>query len=167
MLQRLRSMISRRIVGSLALAVTACGQDSPENGVGTEESTVVDDFSGGVDGPVMFVAGPPTEGGDDAAIEGPLTRDGDCLFVGDDAPGSRYAVLWPFGTSWDDQSEEVVLFDGTRIALGATLSAGGGFPYADDLGRFADDDDLIERADACAEGEYRELAHVQHSISAD
>jgi len=78
---------------------------------------VVNDFSGGVDGPVMFVAGPPTEGGEDAAIEGPLMRDGDCLFAGDDAPGSRFAVLWPFGTSWDDQSEEVVLSDSTIDSL--------------------------------------------------
>lgn len=167
-LQRPRSMISRRILGALALALAAagCGQDSPENGAGTARSTVVDDFSGGVDGPVMFVSGPPTEGGDGAAIEGTLTRDGDCLFVGDEVPGSRFAVLWPFGTSWDDQSDEVVLLDGTRIPIGATLFAGGGFPSADDVGRFADDIDLIERAEACAEGEYRELAHVQHSISA-
>lgn len=160
-------MISRRIVGALALAVTAtaCGQNSLQNSASDTQSTVVDDLSGGVDGPVMFVPGPPPKGGQDAAIEGTLTRDGDCLFVGDEAPGSRFAVLWPFGTSWDDQSEEVVLFDGTRIALGATLSAGGGYPYADGLQRLADEDDLIERADACAEGEYRELAHVQHSIS--
>ncbi len=47
---------------------------------------------------------------DDAGIEGMFTHDGDCLYVGDEAPG-------------------------------------------------------IERADACAEGEYRELAHVQQSIS--
>lgn len=123
------------------------------------------DYSGGVDGPVMFVPGPPAEAGEDAAIEGTLTRDGDCLYVGDEAPGSRYAVLWPFGTSWDDLSDEVVLSDGTRIALGATISAGGGYPYADALGDLTDADDLIARADACAEGEYRELAHVQHSIS--
>lgn len=35
----------------------------------------------------------PDHGGcDDALIEGVLVLDGDCLFVGDDAPGARFAV---------------------------------------------------------------------------
>lgn len=75
----------------------------------------------------MFVPGPPADEGEDAMIEGVLTRDGDCLFVGDGAPGTRFAVLWPYGTSWDEGAQEVVAADGTRIPLGATLSAGGGY----------------------------------------
>lgn len=109
--------------------------------------------------------GPATDGGEDALIEGVLVRDGDCLFVGDGAPGSRFAVLWPFGTSWDDEAQEVVGSDGTRISLGSTLSAGGGYGSPEMMQRLLDSDVLKERADACAEGEFRELAHVQHSIS--
>lgn len=123
-------------------------------------------WSGGVDGPVMFVPGPPADGGEDAWIEGVLVRDGDCLLVGDGAPGTRFAVLWPFGTSWDEGAQEVVAADGSRIPLGATLSAGGGYGSPEMLQHLLDVDALRDRAQACAEGEFRELAHVQHSISA-
>ncbi len=110
-------------------------------------------------------ARPPTEGGEDALIEGVLVRDGDCLFVGDGAPGTRFAVLWPFGTSWDEDAQEVVTAGGIRIRLGSMLSAGGGYGSPDTLQRLLDHDALRERADECAEGEFRELAYVQHSIS--
>jgi len=128
-------------------------------------TSIVADFAGGVDGPVMFSPGPPTSGGDDALIEGTLVRDGDCLFVGDGVPGSRYAVLWPFGTTWDAETQEVVGPDGTRVPLGSTLSAGGGYGSPDDLQRLVVDDALAARANACAEGKFKELAVVQHSIS--
>ena len=98
-------------------------------------------------------------------IQGVLTRDGACLFVDDGAPGTRFAVLWPYGTSWDEGAQEVVAADGTRIPLGARLSAGGGYGSPEMLERLLDVDALRDRAQACAEGEYRELAHVQHSIS--
>ncbi|MDW3216735.1 MAG: hypothetical protein R8G01_22285 [Ilumatobacteraceae bacterium] len=92
-------------------------------------------------------------------------RDGDCLFVGGGAPGLRTAVLWPFGTTWDAEAQEVVGPDGTRIPPGSTLSAGGGFGSPEMLEHLLVDDALAARVDACAEGEFRELAYVQHSIS--
>lgn len=142
---------------------TTQSADSTEPAVATSQGS---DFAGGVDGPVMFAPGPATEGGDDALIEGVLVLDGDCLFVGDGAPGARFAVVWPFGTTWDADAEEVVGPDGIRIPLGSTLSAGGGYGSPETLEHLLDDDALAERADACAEGEFRELAYVQHSISA-
>lgn len=123
------------------------------------------DFAGGVDGPVMFAPGPLMDGGEDALIEGVLVRDDDCLFVGGGAPGSRLAVLWPFGTAWDEDAQQVVVANGTRIPLGSMLSAGGGYGSPEMLQHLLGDDSLGERVDACAEGEFKELAHVQHSIS--
>jgi hypothetical protein len=130
------------------------------------ETSLAPSLAGGVDGPVMFVPGPPTEGGEDALIEGVLVRDGDCLFVGDGAPGTRFAALWPFGTAWDEVAQEVVTASGTRIPVGSTFSAGGGYGSPEMLHHLLDGDVLKARANACAEGEFRELAHVQHSISA-
>jgi hypothetical protein len=167
------------VVMGLALVVagTSCGgteaQDagapsSTEQMTGGSEPAATSeesDFGGGVDGPVMFAPGPPAEGGDDALIEGVLVLDGDCLFVGDGAPGTRFAVLWPFGTTGDTEAQEVVNPDGTRVAVGSMLSAGGGYGSPETLGHLLDDDVLADRADACAEGEFRELAFVQHSIS--
>lgn len=131
----------------------------------TLSSTASLDSSGGVDGPVMFAAGPSTEGGEDALIEGILVRDGDCLFVGDAEPGSRFAVLWPFGTSWDDAAQAVVTSSGEAIPVGSIVSAGGGYPYAENVQQMPVTDELSERVGQCAEGEFRELAHVQHSIT--
>lgn len=148
--------------GAVSGASTVPTTDGADSSVDT---SLAPDFAGGVDGPVMFVPGPPTDGGEDALIEGVLVRDGDCLFVGDGAPGTRFAVLWPFGTAWDEDAQEVVTADGTRIPLGSTLSAGGGYGSPEMLQHLRDDDALRERADACAEGEFRELAYVQHSIS--
>lgn len=141
-----------------------------EPGSTTGESTgssLPPDFAGGVDGPVMFAPGPPSQGGDDALIEGALVRDGDCLFAGGGTPGARFAVLWPFGTTWDDDAQEVIAPDGTRIPVGSTFSAGGGYGSPETLQQLLDTDALAERADACAEGEFRELAHVQHSITVE
>ena len=123
------------------------------------------DFAGGVDGPVMFAPGPPSSGGMMALIQGVLVRDGDCLFAGDGAPGSRVTILWPFGTTWDDAAQAVVVSDGTRIPVGSAFSAGGGSASREVLQLLPDDAALAERADACAEGENKEIALVQHSIS--
>ncbi len=171
-------MRMRALVVGLALAAAgaSCGGSDPDDATapssttqstgGSEPASSQDsDFAGGVDGPVMFAPGPPTEGGEDALIEGVLVLDGDCLFVGDGAPGTRFALLWPFGTTWDADAQEVVGRDGTRMAIGSMLSAGGGYGSPEALRHLLDDDALAERADACAEGEFRELAHVQHSIS--
>ncbi len=171
------------IVGvALMVAVSGCGETASD-GAGAPPSTVQSsagsstttatppttsigvDFAGGTDGPVMFAPGPPADGGEDALIQGVLVRDGDCLFVGDGAPGARIAVLWPFGTSWDADADEVVAPDGTRIPVGSVFSAGGGYGSPELLLRSAAGGPLAERAEACVEGDYRELAHVQHSIS--
>jgi hypothetical protein len=177
-------MRMRIVVFGLALIAASggCGDSDPEEArtassastaqttTGSESSattSITPDFPGGIDGPVMFAPGPPMEGGQDALIEGVLVRDGDCLFVGDRAPGTRYAILWPFGTAWDDDAQEVIAPDGTRIPLGSILSAGGGYRSPETLQRLLDANALAERANACAEGEFRELAHVQHSITVE
>ena len=164
----------------LIAACTGCGTSgadgsgpaSPTSTAATSDekeslttTSVSEDFAGGLDGPVMFTPGLPSERGEEALIEGVLVRDGDCLFVGDGAPGTRFAVLWPFGTSWVEDGQEVIAANGTRIPLGASFSAGGGYGSPEMISARLDGDQLRERANECAEGEYRELAHVQHSIA--
>ncbi len=129
-------------------------------------TSLASDFSGGVDGPVMFAPGPPTEGGDDAHIGGVLVRDGDCLYAGDEPAGTRDALVWPFGTTWDADEQVVVAPDGTRIPVGATLSASGGwYGPPENLPELLADEELADRARACVEGEHRLLAIVQHRIT--
>lgn len=130
-------------------------------------TSVAPDYSGGVDGPVMFVPGPRPDVGQEALIEGTLIRDGDCLYVGVPESGSRYAILWPFGTSWDADSNEVITADLTRIPVGSTISTGGGYGSPEQLESLLTDDALFDRADACADGEFRELAHIQHPITVE
>ena len=74
---------SQRLAGAAILMVTllACSEEPSPMDVPAADT----DYSGGVDGPVMFVPGPPAEAGQDAGIEGTLTRDRDCLYVGDEA----------------------------------------------------------------------------------
>lgn len=131
----------------------------------SSESQPPSDFRGGVDGPVMFAPGPSTDGGEDALIEGVLVRDGDCLFVGTAEPGDRFAALWPFGTSWDDDAEAVVTSGGDVIPVGSIVSAGGGYPYAEKVQQLSATDAFVDRVEHCAEGQFRELAHIQHTIT--
>lgn len=152
----------REGTGAASVSPTTPTPDAAEPATNTR---VEPDNADGVDGPVMFAPRPSTEGGDDALIEGTLVRDGGCLYVDNEPLGMRFPLLWPFGTSWDDDAQEVVTSDGNRIPVGSQLSAGGGYGSAEMLQHWLDDDELRARANECAEGEFGELAHVQHSIS--
>jgi hypothetical protein len=97
------------------LRVLAAGSES------SAATSITPAFAGGIDGPVMFAAG-PLEDGEDALIEGVLVRGGD-LPLRRRPPLARGTVLWrPFGTAWDDDAKEVIAPDGTRIRV-LTLSS--------------------------------------------
>lgn len=116
---------------------------------------------GGMDGPVMYAA--RRDAGDYMAAEiiGTLELDGDCLYT--TFEGNRYPVLWPYGTTWDDDSSSVVLPDGTTIALGGEVYGGGGYLYADTIGGYTGNETVLERAEQCAEDPYFEIAVMQYT----
>lgn len=77
-----------------------------------------------VEGPVISV-----EVGDaamDGIVLGVLDYDGACLSLVDPDTGDRTAVAWRTGTTWNPDRTSVVLPDGREVALGDTVSAGGG-----------------------------------------
>ncbi|MCB0969203.1 MAG: META domain-containing protein, partial [Ilumatobacter sp.] len=87
---------------------------------------------GGLDGPVMYAA--LVEGEQDqmtAEIIGTLELDGDCLYTAFE--GNRYPVLWPYGTTWDEDTSTVVLPDGTAFAIGGEVYGRGGYLYPDTI----------------------------------
>jgi hypothetical protein len=78
----------------------------------------------------------------DALLRGPVRLADGCLFIGS-AP-----VIWPTGTTWDDEADAVLLKDGTRVAMGASVSGGGGSLSAADIaGVF--NQELAEAVRAC------------------
>lgn len=120
------------------------------------------DRDGGVDGPVMYAA--RVDGMQDqmaAEIIGTLELDGDCLYTAFE--GNRYPVLWPYGTTWDEDTSSVVLADGSVLALGDELSGGGGYLYPDTIGGLTSSSSVLARAEQCGEEPYFEIAVLQSS----
>lgn len=118
------------------------------------------DRGGGLDGPVMYAARSDGEQDQMAAeIIGTLELDGDCLYTAFE--GNRYPVLWPYGTTWDEDSSSVVLPDGTELTIGGEVYGGGGYLYPDTIGGLTSDESVLERAELCAEEPYSEIAVLQ------
>ncbi len=98
-------------------ALTAC---SPAAGDDASSPGVV------VDGPVVANS-THSDSSMAAYVGGTLTYDGTCLTL-DDEP-----VLWPVGTTWDEQASTLLLPEGDTITAGSALYGGGGHtPLADD-----------------------------------
>lgn len=58
--------------------------------------------------------------GMDALVGGTLTYDDGCVLLSGDV------VVWPDGTSWDEEATVVRLGDGTEIHVGDSVTGGGG-----------------------------------------
>jgi hypothetical protein len=99
------------------------------------------------DGPVVTTD--PTDGlGEMAAAGGVLELVGECLFLPDG--DASVAVVWPSGTSWDSDTQVVELVDGTRVALGDEIEAGGGYRPGGGLMREVSSLDGRKLAEECA-----------------
>ncbi|MEM9562384.1 MAG: hypothetical protein AAGA93_07215 [Actinomycetota bacterium] len=113
----------------------------------------------GVDGPVVHSGFSFAAGGEDALIEGVVSLDGDCLYLGHpDLPGIRYPAVWPHGTGWQDEPPGVVLPGGDVALLGARVSGGGGFHSEHRRIESVTSDEGAELALGCTEDPYREVA---------
>lgn len=110
--------------------------------------------AGSVDGPV--IEGHRSMGGETALIEGTLQFEDGCLYLGQPGTDERYPVVWPHGTSWDEDESAVVLPGGTLAYAGDSVSGGGGIHDAGSL----DSSNAEGRAlaEACVDNTYNEVA---------
>lgn len=124
----------------------------------------LDEFIGVVDGPVLSVTGP--RGDSEAAmIQGLLALEDGCLYVRNEEWGPS-ALLWPFGTTWDAETQEVVGLDGSRATVGERLVTGGGYGTAEHYQeqRRLIGEGLAEAAVACTAGEINTIALVSNAF---
>ncbi len=111
--------------------------------------------AGSVDGPV--IEGSRRTDGTDALVEGTLQIEDGCLYLGHPDTDERYPVIWPNGTSWDEDESGVRLPDGTLVHEGNRVSGGGGYPYVFNLGRYTNSEGQ-ELARECVDNTYDEIA---------
>lgn len=120
----------------VALSLTSCGgQNEVESG-----------------GYVIYVASrdlfPP--GGQDALIQGVLALRGECVVLESGESGSWVPVVWPAGTSVASTDPFALrLLSGEELALGESVSCGGGYDFPEDV--------AVDIPSECM-GESREIA---------
>lgn len=110
-------MVARRAV-ALAVAASclaACG------GAG----------QGAVEGPVLTSPGGAGDSGMDAQVVGRVDVRGGCLLlvqddVLGDAAAPAYPVIWPAGTTWQEDPPALVLEGGRTVEPGESVTGGGG-----------------------------------------
>jgi hypothetical protein len=126
-----------------------------------------DYLNSGVVGPVMRHPQQAEIGEEQMAAEvrGVLELEQDCLYVALDEVGERYPILWPSSTTWDFDTNTVVLPSGESIAIGDSVYGGGGYLYVDDIERLAGKE-AAELAARCVDNDYGEIAVVNNADSA-
>jgi hypothetical protein len=100
-----------------------------------------------------------------AEVRGRLQLDGGCLYVSLDEAAERYPILWPAGTSWDEQNQSVIPSVGEPMPIGSTLSGGGGYLHVADVRRLAGSD-AAAVASSCVDNQYGEIAVVNNQANA-
>ncbi|MEQ8717892.1 MAG: hypothetical protein RIE08_09800 [Acidimicrobiales bacterium] len=100
-----------------------------------------------------------------AEIRGVLEIEGACLYVALEEIGERYPVVWPSSTSWDGDSQRVILASGQTLEAGDSIYGGGGYHSVEDVHRLAGEAaaDLAER---CVDNQYGEIAIVNNQSDA-
>jgi hypothetical protein len=98
----------------------------------------------------------------DAEIRGILQLDGECLYVEGD---ERYPVLWPAGTTWNEDDRAVVTSAGETLRAGDAVHGGGGYLHLDEVARLAGDD-AATLAGSCVDNTFHEVAVVNNTEAA-
>lgn len=91
-----------------------------------------------VDGPLV-VSGTEPDAWFQAGVQGGLTYDDGCLLL------AGLPVIWPYGTTWDEDGERVVLADGRTVDIGDGLDGGGGYLDQSQQSSFGYDERQAER----------------------
>lgn len=124
----MRSLLKRNGSGRKSLLVlsvaclAACGGSS----------------AGTVDGPVLTSPTGAGDSGMEAEVRGTVEIRDDCLMlVQEDVPGApAYPVIWPAGTTWQEDPPAVVLEGGQVVEPGTSVIGAGGYLQRDDLEGF-------------------------------
>jgi hypothetical protein len=164
----------RFIVVLAALLLASCGEtatsDRPsDQAAGPSDPTTsgqIADGEAAVDGPVMRYPSPPSDNvGMAAEVRGTLQLDGACLYIFLDEAGERYPVLWPAGTTWDEQNQSVTPPAGSPMPVGSDVYGGGGYVPTAHIERLAGPD-AAALASSCVDNEYGEIAVVNNQADA-
>ncbi|MEO1057730.1 MAG: hypothetical protein AAFY28_12515, partial [Actinomycetota bacterium] len=83
-----------------------------------------------------------------AAANGELRVVDGCVVLG--ADDSFVPLLWPFGTTWNDDLQAVVTPNSRTIAIGERIDTGGGSYLAGGVSRFTDSAEVMQTAAACS-----------------
>ncbi len=151
----IRMFVDRLLSYALLLSILAagCGErgESPPEGIGRVGPIVVADVSNGSEqallGGELAWAGSPDQ----------------CLDLAGAGVRAERGVVWPNGTTWDDETSEVVLPSGDRLGIGDSFELGGGWHFTDQEPAEADSgwgltSDVLDAAEVCG---WRQFAYVQ------
>lgn len=62
----------------------------------------------------------------DALVTGTLLHEGECLLLLAPEATTPRPIIWPSGTSWNHDAQQVVMADGTALEIGSFVEGGGG-----------------------------------------
>lgn len=144
------------LVFAATFSLAACGGESEVSSSDGEVSSAAQ----GIMSPLLVNNASLSEGGDGAEVQGVLVLEDDCLYVDDGS--SRFPIVWPNGTLWDDEAQSVLLNDGQTVAIGQSLLGGGGYPSVDII------EDLVGQEAAalaieCLDNESSEFAMLNNT----
>jgi hypothetical protein len=126
-------------MSALLVVAAACGSsesvDSPQ-AIATSSTTA--EQARAIDGPVMrYPDASSTSGKVPNLLQGVLQLDGDCLYLVQAGIESRFPILWPAGTRWDEPNQSVVSPVGDVMRIGGAVEGRGGYFYLSDIDRLA------------------------------
>lgn len=102
--------------------------------------------------------------GMDAVVSGVLKLDADGLYVARNGAGRGYPVLWPSGTTWNDDAQAVVTPAGEILPVGDEVVGGGGYLNLGYIERVAGTE-AAELARECLDNTTGEIAVFNNSDS--
>lgn len=150
--------------GTLILTYENLG--SPDGSTGPDQAGTNE--PGGVDGPVLYGPESHLNRSESAKLTGVLGIEDGCLYL-QPPPNVRDPIqeplVWPYGTTWQNEPAGVRLDDGRFLPVGALFTAAGGMHSADRLIDLGHAPAVAERAQSCARGDIGEIAYVQDEVT--
>ncbi len=124
---------------ALLFVAAACrsseSTDAPQ-AIATSSTTAED--ARAIDGPVMrYPDASSTSGKVPHLLQGVLQLDGDCLYLVQAGIETRFPILWPAGTRWDEANQSVVSPVGEVMRMGGAVEGRGGYFYLSDVNLLA------------------------------
>jgi hypothetical protein len=134
-------MIRSRPIAVCALLFVAAACRSSESTespqvIATSSTTAED--ARAIDGPVMrYPDASSTSGKVPNLLQGVLQLDGNCLYLVQAGIESRFPILWPAGTRWDQANQSVVSPVDEVMPIGGAVEGRGGYFYLSDVNLLA------------------------------